>query len=389
MLLWLCIVIIFYIYAGYPLLLFLFSSLKTHLESFPYTEPSVTLLIAAYNEAVIIKKKLANSLEINYPKESLQIIVAADGSDDGTEETVREYAPHGIELLYDPVRAGKMAAINRAMPHARGAIVVFSDANNMFDPDAISKLIAPFSDPAVGCTTGAKLILKGDGLLDASEGLYWRYESFIRKHETETGSCTGVNGEIFAVRRELFEPPPAHIINDDHYIALQIIRKGFKVVYVPEARSFERASLTAADEIERRARIIAGRYQIMAAGLHLLPLNRPFVAWQIISHKYLRPFVPFIMILALVLNIMAVLPPLYGSFLFSTPYPANWMILFLQGLFYCLAFAGNSFKLKGASGKLLYIPTFLFNSNFAAIAGLFRYLAKRQTVLWKKLERQG
>lgn len=389
MLLWLCIGIIFYVYAGYPVLLFLLSKVKPSPAPYAFTEPSVTLLIAAYNEAQNIREKLDNTLKIDYPREKLQIIVTADGSDDGTDGIVRQYAYEGIELMYTPARSGKMAAINRAMPAVNGKIVVFSDANNIFDPKAILKLVTPFSDPSVGCVTGSKIILEGDGILNRSEGLYWKYESFIRKYETATGNCTGVNGEILAVRRDLFEPPPEHIINDDLYMALQIIRKGLRVVYVPEARSCEAASVTAADEAERRARIVAGRYQIMAASLHLLPFRRPFVVLQIISHKFLRPLIPFFMIFTLVFNIIAVLPKFSdSSFLLYITFPINWILLILQVFFYCMAFIGNYFQLRGSAGKMLYVPTFLLNSNFAGITGFYRFLGKRQSVIWKRLQRQ-
>ncbi len=389
MLLWLCIGIILYVYAGYPTLLFLISRVKAYPESYAFTEPSVTLLIAAFNEAVTIKKKIENSLKIDYPREKLQIIVVADGSNDGTDDIVRQYENEGIDLMYDPVRSGKMAAINRAIPGAKGKIVVFSDANNMFDPEAIRKLAAPLSDLEVGCATGKKIILKGDGLLGTSEGLYWKYESFIRKHETVTGSCTGVNGEIMAIRRDLFEAPPANIINDDFYMALQIIKKGFRVVYVPEARSYERISESTADEVERRARIVAGRYQIMTSGWRLMPIKRPLILWQIISHKFLRPFIPFVMILALIVNIIAVLPGVsYSSFLWNIVFPINWILLICQCLFYFVAFIGNHVKLKGFTGKLLYVPTFLFNSNFAAITGLYRFIFGKQSVTWKQAPRQ-
>ena len=389
MLLWLCIGIIFYVYAGYPLLLFLLSLIKARPDTYPSAEPSVTLLIAAYNESQTIQNKINNSLKIDYPREKLQIIITADGSDDGTDEIVRRYKGDSIELMFEPERAGKMAAINRAMPMAHGEVIVFSDANNMYSPDAIKNLIKPFADPVVGCVTGAKLITKRDGHLGSSEGLYWKYESFIRKYETLTGCCTGVNGEIIAIRRDLFEPPPANIINDDLYMALQIIRKGYRVVYVPEARSYEEVSETAADEFERRARIVAGRYQIMASGLRLLPFNKPFVVWQIISHKFMRPMVPFAMVCALILNAVAVWPGQTGSsYLWHIKFPLNWILMFLQCLFYLLAFIGNHTKLDGLTGKLLYVPTFLFNSNLAAMTGLYRFLSKKQTVIWKRLKRQ-
>ena len=175
---------ILYTYAGYPLLLALLARTRRKPAPYPAAQPLVTLLIAAYKEEAVIARKLDNSLELDYPRERLQILVAADGSDDRSAEIVQGYADHGVELNYTPERGGKMAAINRAMPNARGEIVVFSDANNMYDPRAIRELIAPFADPKVGAVTGAKTIVQDEGGLSESEGLYWKYESFIKKQET-------------------------------------------------------------------------------------------------------------------------------------------------------------------------------------------------------------
>ncbi|MBA3533968.1 MAG: glycosyltransferase family 2 protein, partial [Ardenticatenales bacterium] len=305
---------IVYTYVGYPLLLTLLARTRPQPRPYAPIRPTVTLLITAYNEEAVIAEKLENSLALDYPRERLQILVAADGSDDQTPEIVRGYAARGVELSFSPPRRGKMAAINRAMPLARGEIVVFSDANNLYDPTTLQALVKPFFDPEIGATSGAKVILRGDGALGESEGLYWKYESFVKKQETRLDSCAGVAGEIFALRRRLFESPPEAIINDDFYMAMRLIGRGYRVVYVPEARSAERVSLSAEDERARRARIIAGRYQAIALAPSYLPLQRPLVVWQIVSHKFLRPLVPFAMLGALVANSQALLwPPRQGK----------------------------------------------------------------------------
>ncbi len=388
---WLCIGSIIYTYAGYPFLLALLARIfpRPQLQK-PPTTPLVTLLIAAYNEQAIIAEKIENSLALDYPPDRLQILVAADGSDDRTPDIVQTYAERGVELSYSPPRRGKMAAINRAMSRVRGEIVVFSDANNMYEANVIRELVAPFADPTVGGVTGVKSIIRGDGALGESEGLYWKYESFIKTQETQLGCSTGAPGEIFAIRRDLFEPPPDKIINDDFYMAMRLVQRGYRIIYNPQARSWERVSLSAEDEINRRARIIAGRYQAIALAPSLLPLQHPLIVWQVVSHKFLRPLVPFAMAGALLANLMAVVRPTrspkYPMLQLAPPF--NWLILLLQVLFYGLAWLGNFVESKGAIGKLLYLPTFLVNSNLAAVIGLYRSLTKGQTSLWQRVRRR-
>lgn len=384
---------ILYTCAGYPILLALFARTRRGPPQYPASQPFVTLLITAYNEEAVIARKLEDSLELDYPRERLQILVTADGSDDRTADIVRGYADRGIELNYTPERGGKMAAINRAMPKAQGEIIVFSDANNTYDPHVIRELVAPYADPKVGAVTGAKTIISGKGGLSESEGLYWKYESFIKEQETRLGTCTAVAGEIFSLRRELFTPPPDYIINDDFYIASDLIRRGFNVIYVPNARSHEAISASAQDEIVRRTRIVAGRYQILALAATLLPWRRPLVAWQVISHKYLRPLLPFGMIGAFLANLAALLWPtqvvshLSLGALFTLAAPFNLSFLVLQILFYGLALTGNIVSTRGFLGKLLYLPAFLVNSNLAALTGLYAFLTGKQTHLWQRVRR--
>jgi poly-beta-1,6-N-acetyl-D-glucosamine synthase len=387
---WIFVIAILYTYFGYPLLLILLARLRPVPQYAAGELPSVTLLIAAYNEESVIGRKIENSLELDFPDNKLQILIAADGSDDGTVEIVRSFSSQGIELSYDAARAGKMAAINRAMLNARGDIIAFSDANNAYAPDTLRELLKPFTDPSIGAVSGAKHILKDDSTLGESEGLYWRFESFIKKQETRLGNCTGVAGEILAIRRALFTPPPARVINDDFYMGMRLLREGHRLVYAPEAKSFERVSPTAQDEIARRTRIIAGRFQAISMAPQLLTWRRPVVLWQIVSHKFLRPLVPFGMIGAFTTNLIAVfIPPQQESLhLLHLAAPYNYLFMGFQILFYLAALAGSRIEKSTRLGKLLYLPTFLVNSNFAALAGLFRFLTGRQTALWKRVRRQ-
>jgi biofilm PGA synthesis N-glycosyltransferase PgaC len=384
-LLWFCLALIAYVYAGYPLLVSLLARTRPRPQPQPQPSlPSVTLLIAAYNEEKTIADKIEHSLALDYPHDRVQILVAADGSDDRTADIVRRYADHGVELSHIPTRQGKIAAINRALLLARGDIVVFSDANNIYASDALREIVAPFANPMVGAVTGTKSIVRGDGLLGESEGLYWEYESFIKEQETRLGCCTGFSGEILAIRRALFEPAPTSVINDDFYIAMRIVKQGYRVVYAPAARSFERVSMTAREEAQRRARINAGWFQSMAMGSWLLPMERPIVVWQVVSHKYLRPLVPLAMIGALLTNLLIVLR---GSSRRLVP-PLDAIILGLQVIFYVLAWLGGHVTRTSLPGKLLYVPTFLVNSNLAALIGLYRFVTRRQTTLWQRAQRR-
>ena len=386
---WLSVFLIIYTYIGYPVLI----AMIAKLIPFPgradgISDISVTLLITAYNEEAVIEKKIENSLRLEYPRERLQIIVAADGSSDRTAEIVGKFHERGVELTHTSLRDGKLAAINRAIAQADGDIVVFSDSNNMYDPDAVRKLIAPFSDPTVGATTGAKLIIQDGSELSGAEGIYWKYESWIKTNETILGTCTSSVGEILAIRRELYSPPPNNIINDDYYIVLDLIKRGFRVFYVPEARSFEYISATVRDEMVRRTRMNTGKYQAIFLSFGLLPFNRPMLLWQIISHKYFRAFLPFGFIGALVTNIFLVLLQRNTptSLLGMQP-PYAWAFLSMQLFFYLLAAVGNLVKFQGLPGRLLYLPTYLVNSNIAILRGFYGFISGKQTNIWERVRR--
>jgi poly-beta-1,6-N-acetyl-D-glucosamine synthase len=389
---WFCAAFIAYVYVGYPLLLALLvlalGSRRLYANVSSPAVPSVTVLIAAYNEEDTIARKLENTLALAYPREKLQILVAADGSSDGTVDIVRRYAARGVELSYSPLRKGKMAAINHAVRRAHGEILIFSDANNFFDSDAIGRLVLPFGDSTVGAVSGAKTIVTGDGALGDCEGLYWRYESRIKEWETRLGSCVSVNGEILAIRRDLFKPAPERIINDDCYLATDLIRRGYRVLYVPAARSHERISVSPKEERNRRARIFAGRFQSLTLIRQMLPLNRPLIAWKQVSHQYMRTFLPIAMLGALVFNGIAVACPSTRSGTLRLAPPANWVTFVLQLGFYGTAVAATLIgeKSQGAP-KLLYIPIFLINSNVAGLIGLFGVLTGRQTVTWQRSRR--
>ncbi len=381
---WVSVVFLLYVYIGYPVIMALIAYLYPKPEYNLTDYPQVTLIIAAYNESAIIQEKLNNALNLDYPSMKLEIIVAADGSTDDTTAIVKEFESRGVKLSYSAQRQGKLAAISRAVKHASGDILVFSDANNFYSAYSLKYLIQPFINPKVGATTGAKHIRSEGDALSSSEGLYWKYESWIKKNESRVNTCTAAAGEILAVRKELFPKTPPGVINDDFYILLNIIHAGFRVLYVSEAESWERVSQSEQDEIKRRTRITAGRFQALTNFWKWMPWNNPGAIWQIISHKYFRLFIPFAMLLGLITNLILVINQIW--FQINTENWVLWMMA-AQISFYLCAILGSWINLKGP-WKVLYIPVFLVNSNLASLRGFFRHLTQKQEVSWEKVNRR-
>ena len=368
-----------YAYAGYPAAVVL--AARRHRPPLspegPGETPSVSLIIAAHNEERVLEKKLVNSLELDYPDARLEIIVAADGSDDGTVDLARKFADSGVRVLYRPDRLGKAAALNRAVAVARHDVVVFSDANNHYERDALRQLVAPLADPRVGVVTGAKDVAGGDGHV-TGEGVYWRYEDAIKRAESSLGCCSAVTGEITAIRRALIEPIPPEIINDDFWLAMRAIRRGARVAYAPEARSIEPPSGDLGAERVRRTRMVAGRFQAMARWRDLLPLDQPRVAWQIVSHKFLRPLVPVGMAAVLLGTLLGVR---------RRPRHLAAVVAIGQFVFYGAAAAGREPNRRRTIDRVLTLPRFLVSSNWAAVEGFHAYVTGRASSVWTRVDR--
>jgi poly-beta-1,6-N-acetyl-D-glucosamine synthase len=385
---WLGVAAIVYVYLGYPVLIALLARLRKPLSFSPNYYPTVTLIFAANNEQKVIAQKLENTIALDYPREKLQILVVNDGSVDQTADIVASFQDKDVELVSFKQRRGKLAALNDAVGNARGEIILFSDADNFYPKDALIEAVKYFQNPSVGAVSGGRNVI-GESSLGNAEGLYWKYEEFIKRQESRFGSCAGVAGDLLAIRLSLFVPPPLGIINDDFYMALGVLKQGYRVLYAPEARSYHPVAGTEQGEIERRSRMVAGRYQVIFSAWHMLPWKNPVALWQIVSHKYLRPLIPFAMIAVFFSNVLAMFGPrtLDGpSWLVLAP-PFDRIFLVLQVLFYGAAFVGTRVKSRGLLGKLMYLPTFLVNSNLAALGGFYRYMSSKQTVVWKKVAR--
>lgn len=368
-----------YVQVGYPVLVVAAARLRRPALPLPTGLPSVTVIIAAWDEEQAIGDKLGNTLSADYPPHLLQVVVAADGSTDRTAEVARGLGDERVVVSDHAGRDGKVAAINRSLPLASGAIVVFSDANNHYRPQTLRRLVEPFADPSVGAVSGAKLTSTGPDELKFSEGLYWRYENLIRASESRLASCTSASGEILAVRRALAEPLPLDVGLDDFVRILEVLKKGFRVAFAPEAISVEATSASVLDEKVRRTRITSQRWRLLAHPSRF-PLRRPLVMWQIASHKIGRLFLPVLALVGLAANLGEVARDGRKS-------RGAVAALGAQLLFYTAGAVGPRLGLRGRSGRVAHLPHYLIATNAATLKGLSSALRRGDHQLWAKVER--
>jgi cellulose synthase/poly-beta-1,6-N-acetylglucosamine synthase-like glycosyltransferase len=371
---WLAAAVVVYTYIGFPSLVAYLARRRPRPNRRAQITPTVSFIIAAYNEERTIREKLENTLALSYPPESLEIVVAADGSSDGTCDIVREYADRGVQLLHEPTRGGKTSALNRAVEASTGRILFFSDANTRYSPDTVRTMVRNFADPYVGGVSGRKVILQDrERLASAGETAYWGYETTLKSNESLLDSIATGDGEIFAMRRLLFGRMPRQIVHDDMYLTLRIIEQGFRVVYESEAVSAEYASKSLLDEFHLKVRYASAGFQIIAAFRRMLLPPRSWFAFQFLSHKLLRWTAP------LWLLTLFVLAGVLGGPFYGTAFAA-------QTTFYSLALTGWLLH-RWTRPTVLYFPLYFSVMNGAALYGLARYLVRGQTTLWRKAER--
>jgi cellulose synthase/poly-beta-1,6-N-acetylglucosamine synthase-like glycosyltransferase len=290
---WICLGLLLYAYFGYPLLLLLLGAFRGREAALQgeQTLPSVSLVIAAFNEARVIAHKIENSLSLDYPRELLETLVVSDASTDATDEIAHRYAFQGVRLIRQPQRMGKTAALNMGVPAAQGEIVVLSDANAMYEPQAVRMLVSRFADERVGVVSGQLRYRPPEGQPAGSqERTYWLYEESVKRLESRLHSLLGANGSIYAIRRALFEPIIARRpLVDDFTIPFDILLKGWQAVLEPRAVSWEAGAPSLGAEYRRKVRIMARAITTMLRGLRRsLNPPRPLIVWQLISHKLLR-----------------------------------------------------------------------------------------------------
>ena len=271
-----------------------------------YWEPQVSIIIAAYNERGTIENKLRNCIALDYPKRKLQIIVSLDGSTDGSEFAVWQYAARGVEIVHSKEHRGKASALNRAVKRARGEIIVFADVRQTFAKSAIRELVANFADLTVGAVGGELVLVSGahEGRVEdnSAVGLYWRYEKAIRSMESEVHSVPGATGAIYAIRRDLYQEIPEDTLLDDVLIPLRIVLGGKRAVFDPEAKAYDVVACCPLAEYGRKVRTLAGNYQLLMQAPELISVRRNPIFFQFVSHKLGRLLVPYALITLMVTN---------------------------------------------------------------------------------------
>jgi cellulose synthase/poly-beta-1,6-N-acetylglucosamine synthase-like glycosyltransferase len=381
--------LIIYTYFLYPLILLALRIFFNKPINKKDITPSVSLIITAHNEEKNIREKIENSLNLDYPKDELEIIVASDCSTDNTDKIIKEYEVRGVKLVRQQIRRGKTAAQNRATEHARGEILVFSDAPTMYRANAIKKLVRNYNDRKIGFVTG-EVIYTNETDSGVGEGgsLYWKYESWIKQMESDIGSVIGAAGCIYSMRQSLYTPfdeeyisdfvSPLKLIiesksvDDDFITPFRIYTKGIRSIMEPEAVSMEKTSKSQAEEFRMRCRVIT---RAISGLLHMVKILDPFkfpkYSFQLFSHKILRWFVPVSMIIVFLSNLLL----LENKFYYKT--------FQLQLLFYILAFFGYVIdKAKLPNVKVFFIPYYFCVVNLAVLTGISKYVIGRRDKLW-------
>lgn len=384
---WVSLFIIFYTYLGYGILLYFLVKIKEMFQPARVLNmsndeaPEITLLIAAYNEELVIHEKMKNTLALQYPKGKFKICWVTDGSNDRTNELLAEYPE--ATVLFNPARQGKTAALNRAVPLIDTPIIVFTDANTMLNPEAILEIATCFQNPRVGCVAGEKRVSFEEtaGAASSGEGIYWKYESKLKQLDGRLYSAMGAAGELFAIRKTLFEPMSQDTLLDDFILSLRMVQQGHLIAYCDKAYAVEGGSASMKDEKKRKVRIAAGGVQSIWRLRSLLnPFKYGVIAFQFISHRVLRwSLTPILLFLLLPIN----------AILAFTPYqPLIYKILLgAQLLFYLAGMWGYYLSTKEIKNKLLYIPYYFLFMNLNVLEG-FSYLYKKQgSGVWEKSKR--
>ena len=373
---WTAALLIIYTYIGFPL----FVLLRGHFWSRPYkreeltSPPSVSIVISAYNEAKTIAEKLDNILSLEYPRTKLEVVIASDGSTDGTDTIVERYQEHDVKLLSLP-RNGKAAALNAAVAMAKGEILVFSDANSMYKPDAIYGLVRPFADPKVGGVAGNQVYRKeiSGGSSGDGERAYWNFDRMLKQFQGKSGNTLAATGAIYAIRRSLFRPIPDGVA-DDFVTSTSVIAQGYRLLFAPDALAFEPVSATSKVEFGRKVRVIIRSWRAFIFMRKLLdPFRFKFYAIQLFSHKILRYLVVFpLLILFLVSPFLWKVSPLYQ------------LATVMQVIFYSCAMLGLLLdKTRFGQKKIFNIPFYFCMVNAASLVAIIKVLSGYQIKHWE------
>lgn len=374
LLFWGCLAYLGYVYAGFPLLVILRGCLRPKPFTRGRIEPKVSLVIAAHNEADVIGEKIENALSLDYPADRLELVVASDGSEDGTAEIVRKYADGRVRLL-DLDRVGKAAALNAAVEAASGDVLVFTDANSILDGSAVRELVAPLADERVGGVAGNQVYLSpqaGDSSV-VGEQQYWNFDRSLKQAQSDAGSVTGATGALYAIRRGLFRPVRADV-NDDLLTSLRVIAQGYRLVFAPRAIAYEHVVESASQTFSRRVRVMARGLRCVVVMRELLdPRRYGFFALQLLSHKLLlrTAVIPIVVLLA------------WNGVLWSH----GWFYrgaLIAQGCFYALGVLGIVFAdRRVAKLKPFALPGYFVLVNAAVAKAIWQLLRGEKHERWE------
>jgi len=374
--------LIIYNYIGYAVIAFIINKLVP--KSKPVLsfddQPTVSFIVAAYNEEEVIERKIINSLEQDYPSSKIEFIFITDGSIDKTNSIIQKYPD--IQLMYNSERRGKSAALNRAISTAKNQILIMSDANTFLNKEAVARIAVHYNLQSTGGVAGEKKVLtysKDVEGVGSREGLYWKYESFLKKIDSDFYSVVGAAGELFSIRRDLYEPLPDSVILDDFVISLKAAEKGYRIIYEPNAYAMELSSVSISEEKKRKIRIAAGGFQAIQMLASLFYFWRhPRLSFLYISHRVLRwTLSPLCLITLFISN--GILALNTSSYIFKS-------IFMLQILFYLLAFISRYISATSKL-KFLKIAGYFSFMNFSVFLGFFRYVSKRQSSVWEKSKR--
>ena len=385
---WICLVICIYTYVGYGVLLYLLVLLKRMVKGKPKQMelpedsqlPDVAFMVCAYNEQDVVEMKMQNIHELDYPKDKLHVVWVTDGSSDNTNEYLKAYPE--VEVIYSPERRGKTAALNHGLSMVTSDITVMTDANTMVNREAIREIVRCMQDPKVACVAGEKRVMsRHEGEIAAEgEGLYWKYESALKRLDSELYSAMGAAGELNAIRTHLYERMPETALLDDFVMSMRMVEQGYKIAYTSEAYAMEYGSANLEEESKRKRRIAAGGLQ---SSWWLRSMMNPFknfmVAFQFVSHRVLRWSITPIALMALIpLNVALVMMKA------GTVYTIIWI---LQILFYLTAFSGYLLEQHGHKNKLLYVPYYFLFMNINVFRGMHYLKTHQGGGTWEKVKR--
>ncbi|GAB3295161.1 glycosyltransferase family 2 protein [Hymenobacter humi] len=377
---WLALAVVLYTYVGYALVVWLWAKVVRGGTPKPAPrafEPEVTLVVPAYNEADILDDKVRNCLAQDYPADKLRLLFITDGSNDHSGEVLAAYPQ--VEHLHRPERAGKSMAENRAIRYVTTPYVVFTDCNTLLNPEAVRRLVRHYQDPQVGAVSGEKRVLSDGSASGSGEGLYWKYESFLKQCDSDICSLMGAAGELVSFRTDLFKPLEPDTILDDFVQSMRIVDAGYRVVYEPQAYAMEPPSFSLKEEMKRKVRICAGGWQSMSRLLSLLnPLRQPVVTFLYVSHRVLRwSLTPALLLLLLPLNVALALT--HGGI--------YHLLLAAQVLFYGAAALGWWRASQGKAAGPLLVPLYFTMMNVAVFQGAGRFWRNSQPAAWDKAQR--